>query len=80
MLDSGHLASDIVIIFALYLRSFTTDENPIMRILALAIVVSAIVIAFAFRYEPVVTATPGSAPLDRRWSFDRWFGEFHPEK
>jgi hypothetical protein len=44
--------------------------------LAIAIVVSAIIIAFAFRYTPVIDSSNAS----RHWSFDRWFGEFHPEK
>jgi len=46
--------------------------------LAAAIVVSTIIVAFAFRYSPVVDseATVGH----RHYSFDHWTGDFHQER
>jgi hypothetical protein len=49
-----------------------------MRTLAVAIVVSTIIVAFAFRYAPVVDS---AAQVGfRHWSFDHWTGDFHQER
>ncbi len=47
-----------------------------MRMLAVAVVVSVIIVVFAFRYAPVVDSGAGV----RHWSFDHWTGDFHPER
>jgi len=47
-----------------------------MRMLAVAIVVSTIIVAFAFRYAPVVDSGAGGG----HWSFDHWTGDFHTER
>jgi len=48
-----------------------------MRTLAVAIVVSTIIVAFAFRYAPVLDVRPGTTG---HYSFDHWTGDFHPER
>ena len=45
--------------------------------LAVAIVVSTIIVAFAFRYAPVSGDVCG---IGRHYSFDHWTGDFHPER
>jgi len=47
--------------------------------LAVAIVISTIIVAFAFRYAPVLDVTK-PAPLTTHYSFDHWTGDFHPER
>jgi hypothetical protein len=48
-------------------------------ILALAIIIAAMIIAFAFRFTPVTersfsTMNPGAPTFDNVRSFDRWTG------
>jgi hypothetical protein len=45
--------------------------------LAVAFVVSTIVVAFAFRYAPILDPVEAGP---RHWSFDHWTGDFHPER
>jgi hypothetical protein len=48
--------------------------------LAVAIVVSTIIVAFAFRYAPVLDNVDRPAALPRHYSFDHWTGDFHSER
>jgi hypothetical protein len=47
--------------------------------LAVAIIVSTIIVAFAFRYAPVYDSL-SPPPLSRHYSFDHWTGDFHSER
>src|SRR5258708_7213507 len=48
-----------------------------MRMLAVAVVVSTIIVAFAFRYAPVLDPVEAGP---RPWAFDHLTREFHPQK
>ena len=48
--------------------------------LAVAIVVSTIIVAFAFRYAQVTPSIEAPSGASFHYSFDHWTGDFHPER
>jgi hypothetical protein len=62
-----------------------SGNSPIMHflghlVLALAIIIAAMIVAFAFRFTPVVERVPGvvsGTSYDEIRSFDHWTGQHH---